>query len=74
MWFINMLNDQNGNESSKRFIAFLGMVQILILSNRQAFGHEVSIDKDIWWGLIALVTTVLGFSAAEFFSKKTGIK
>ena len=71
MWFLKMLTDQNGNESSKRFIAFVAMVQVIIIANRQAFGKDVSIDKDIWWGLIALVCTGIGLAAAEFFAKKT---
>lgn len=74
MWFTKMLNDQNGKNSSKRFMAFLAMIQVLIIANRQVWGENVSIDKDIWWGLISLVAAGLGLSYAEFLSKKKDTK
>lgn len=70
MWFSRMLSDQNGNESSKRMIAFLAFLQVLVLANRQAFGKDVVINQDIWWGMIILVCSGLGLSAMEFFSKR----
>ena len=68
MWFKEMLRDQNGNNSSKRFVAFIAFIQVLIMANRETFGKNVDIDKDIWWGMVALVCTGLGLAIFEFFS------
>lgn len=77
----NVLTDQNGNESSKRVIVFLAMIQLMVMVNRMLFGVQqlmtpegkyyiapVTIDLNIFWGLVGMVLVGLGFATAEFFT------
>ena len=78
----NILTDQNGNESSKRVVIFLAMIQIMIMANRSIFGIQklmtpeghfytqpVTINQDVFWGFFSIVVVGLGMATSEFFAK-----
>lgn len=65
MNYLKKLIDSESNESSKRFIALIAVVQLLIAINYSIFA-KVVVDSNIYYILVSLI---IGSSALTLFKK-----
>ena len=73
IWFAGFFEDQKGAASSKRAVLYwaMGLVTYMVIKNATT---EITMNMEIFWGLIGLVIVGLGLTTSEFFKSLPATK
>jgi len=65
-WVAGFFEDQRGSASSKRAVLYwaMGLVTYMVVKNATT---EITMNMEMFWGLIGLVIVGLGLATSEFF-------
>jgi len=66
VWGAGFFEDQKGSASSKRAVLYwaMGLVTYMVVKNATT---EITMNMEMFWGLIGLVIVGLGLATSEFF-------
>ena len=69
----SILNDVDGQKSSKRIITLFAFVMMCIAFISNIF-MEIPLQKYVWDGMMYIVGAGLGFTTLEKFSRSRGVE